>query len=290
MKNLEKIILGTVQFGLNYGINNSSGQVAQKEVFQILNTAYYNGIHILDTADAYGDATSIIGAYHDLNEHQFDIVTKFKTGYSNLKDLNGQINKSLEQLKVNSLFGYLYHSYADFKEHPKTLRELLQLKTKGKIKHLGVSLYTNEELEEVLSFEEIELIQLPYNLLDNESKRGEIIALAKEKGKIIHTRSVFLQGLFFKDINSIPEKLAPLRTHLSHIKSIADHKKEKIASLSLNYALSNQNIDGVLIGVDSLAQLEQNIYEAQKGLSQAKQKALNNIQVADDSLLNPSNW
>lgn len=290
MKRLEKIILGTVQFGLDYGINNSSGKFSKNQVFDILDTAFSSGIRMLDTADAYGNASDLIGAYHRQSENTFDVITKFKSGYSNLENLETYIDQTLEKLSIQSIFGYLYHSFSDYIEHLDVLEQLVLLRDKKKIKHIGVSLYTNDELEQVLENDDIKIIQLPYNLLDNANKRGVILKRAKGKGKIIHTRSVFLQGLFFKDVQHLPEILLPLKKSLIKIQKLASNEAELIASISLNYALSVQNIDGVLIGVDNINQLKQNIEMINRNLSKSIGKEIDRINIEDVSLLNPSNW
>jgi len=290
LEQVKKLILGTVQFGLNYGIDNNNGKVKEDEVFEILKKAHIYGIRVLDTADAYGNAAELIGAFHRRSKIEFEIITKFKSEYNRLENLEDRIDITLEKLSVNSIFGYLYHSFDDFKKHIDVLEQLISLQEKKKIKHIGVSLYTNEELEDVLEEEYIKIIQLPYNLLDNKNKRGELLRIAKGKGKIIHTRSVFLQGLFFKDVEKLPYALNPLKNDLIKIQQLASNEAEKIAHLSLNYALSNQDIDGVLIGVDNIDQLNQNIKMANKKLSPKVTQEVNKIEVENISLLNPSNW
>ena len=63
-----KLILGTVQFGLDYGINNKSGIPSSNIIKQILDYAMSNGIEILDTAEAYGISQQRIGQYHQLSK------------------------------------------------------------------------------------------------------------------------------------------------------------------------------------------------------------------------------
>ena len=65
-----KLILGTAQMGLDYGINNLSGKVSKNKSIEILEYAFDNGIRILDTAEVYGNAHEIIGFYHKLNPNK----------------------------------------------------------------------------------------------------------------------------------------------------------------------------------------------------------------------------
>lgn len=287
----EKLILGTVQFGISYGINNMTGRIRQEDVFSILNYAQSAGIHLLDTADAYGNAVDLIGKYHaTFSSNKFQVITKFKSLEHQETNIEYFVKDSLSRLDTTYLFGCLYHSFGDYLKYKKSPQHLLSLKTIGKIKYLGVSIYTNEQFCIALEDENIDIIQLPYNLLDNQVQRGELMREAKLRGKIIHVRSVFLQGLFFKDINLLPSYLLPLRECLQRLRDLSNIYKIGIAELALNYVANNPLIDGVLIGVDNLPQLKINIQSLGKPLSTEIIEAINSISVPDTNLLNPSNW
>ncbi len=288
---MNKLILGTVQFGLDYGINNEKGKPQKEKVFEILDCAYRNEICLLDTADAYGNAIDLIGDYHRETGQLFDIITKFKIDKNEKINLTEKIGSSLTRLGVDSFWGYLYHSFNDYKNHPEALEELITARENGKIKHIGVSIYNNDELLLAAEDSHIDIIQLPYNLLDNDKQRGNLLAIAKANNKIIHTRSAFLQGLFFKDTNTFPEKLSPLISDVENIKQLTEQHKIDIATLALKYATSNHNIDNVLIGVDSPEQLATNIQAVSSNkLCTELTRKIDSIAVSDIALLNPSNW
>ena len=283
----QKIILGTVQFGLNYGINNSFGQPSEKEVFDILDSAYNNGINCLDTADAYGNSIAIIGDYHSSRSSKFKILSKFKNAREG--ELAQIARESLNKLKIKQFEVYSYHSFTDYLLNQSLMEELKELKLKGLIRKIGISVYTNDELEKAIEDINIDVIQLPYNLLDNNNLRGVWIESAKEKSKQIHVRSIFLQGLFFMDFNRFPEKLSPLKPYIQKIKDFCLNESLSLQSLALSYALFNKNIDNVLIGVDNSSQFLTNIRSVQNN-----QKAFdfinNSVLVKEIELLNPVNW
>src|SRR5258706_13660907 len=164
-----KFILGTVQFGLPYGINNGLGKPDQHEVNSILDFAYQSGIRLLDTAEAYGDSQEVIGKYHRQSANRFEIITKFSSKRDDLPvQLKERIKRNLETLAVDSLYSYMFHSFSDFKSYYQAFQsELRELKQTGVVQRLGVSVYTNQEIEELLKVDDIDLIQLPFNLLDN---------------------------------------------------------------------------------------------------------------------------
>ncbi|RMG77940.1 MAG: aldo/keto reductase [Bacteroidetes bacterium] len=284
---MNKLILGTVQFGLNYGINNPKGKPEKETVFQILDYAYDQGIRLLDTADAYGNAAPLIGEFHRTTGKKFDVITKFTLGSGKSPDPRS----ALRLLDVDSIWGYLYHSFEDFVQYPEVLGELKKWQNKGFIQHIGLSVYTNEAFETAIETDAIQLIQLPFNLLDNERQRGDLIKKAKARNKIIHTRSTFLQGLFFKDADHLPPKLSPLRADIGRIQSLAHSHNMDVATLALRYVAANPLVDQLLIGVDNLDQLKTNLKALQEtSLPPELVHQINSIAVQDAALLNPSTW
>ncbi|MFA6260127.1 MAG: aldo/keto reductase [Bacteroidia bacterium] len=283
----QKLILGTVQFGLNYGINNLTGKPDSDAVTEILDSAFANGINSLDTADVYGDAIQQIGAYHRSHAHTFKILSKFKGARPG--ELEGLAEASLHKLHILCFEVYAYHSMADYLGQPFLKKELEALKAKGLIRKIGISVYTNEELEQVAMDPVIDVIQLPFNLLDNMNQRGKYIAIARKNGKEIHTRSAFLQGLFFMHEASIPEKLHPLKPYLQTLQTLCKEESTAMLTAALSYAVCNDQIDHVLIGVDTKDQLIHNLAAIQCN-NHFSQRVDQQIHVSETALLNPTNW
>lgn len=290
---INKIVLGTVQFGLEYGINNSSGKPSQETIQSVLDTSYEHGIRLLDTAEAYGDSQEIIGNYHTLSASKYDVITKFSSTKKDFSEkLNVRISQILKILNVDSLYCYMFHSFNDFKSYFDSYKnEIKELKKSGAINKFGVSIYTNDEIEQLLAYENIDLIQLPFNLLDNDYQRSAVIKKAKSKGIEIHARSIFLQGLFFKNIDHLPLKLRPLKEYLQQLILISEKYKISIENIALQYVLSKKYIDYVLIGVDNVAQLKKNleIVMSEQNMDEIFYE-IDQIKVTADHLLNPSNW
>ena len=286
-----KLILGTVQFGLDYGVNNTAGKPSKENIKSILDSAYNSGIKLLDTAEAYGDSQNKLGEYHSNSTNKFNVITKFSSNTEGFSlNIIERVYNNLKILGVDNLYCYMFHSFDDFnKFFEKYRKDLLILKRDGIINNIGVSLYSNDELESVLKFDEITLIQLPFNLLDNNNKRGDILKIAKAKGIEIHTRSVFLQGLFFKKTTEFTAKIKPLGHHLNSLNDLCD-EGYKMNDLALNYVCSQKNIDKVLIGVDNVNQLESNILSEKKYILKELIKKIESINVKETKLLNPSNW
>jgi aryl-alcohol dehydrogenase-like predicted oxidoreductase len=286
-----KLILGTVQLGLNYGINNRLGKPSEQDSLAILDFAYSAGIKMVDTADAYGNSPDLIGKYHRQSSNRFDVIQKFAMqGEFEYGKLEKSFHNSLKQLGVEYLYCYMFHKFSDMKSASALNDLLYNLKEKAFLRHIGVSIYTPEELNDSIEEERIDLIQTPFNLLDNESQRGNLLTAGKAKNKIIHARSVFLQGLFFMDTEKIPVKLQPLEKYLRRIRQILADFNEEALSAALNYVLTDQRIDGVIFGVDNISHLKKNLDVVKNDFNMELVKKIGEIKVNETDLLNPANW
>lgn len=251
MLDKSRLALGTVQFGTNYGISNRMGQTPIEEVSKILALALGNGIRVLDTARGYGYSEKVLGQF---NLSKFRITSKFlppKSGDLIVK----QLNQSLTNLKTRKLYGYLAHGVSDVLENPRQWDELNHLKSKGLIEKIGFSFNTPEEAQKVMEFKMYpDLVQIPYNYFDR--RFHKYIDLFKSLGCEIHTRSAFLQGLFFLKQEELRQNfslVAPV------IKTMQEKHRENLPGALLNYCFANQKIDFVVIGQNDSNQLRVNL-------------------------------
>jgi aryl-alcohol dehydrogenase-like predicted oxidoreductase len=285
-----KLILGTVQMGLNYGVNNIIGRNSEKVCHEILLNAYLSGIRTLDTAEAYGVAHHIIGKFHkNYPLNRFSIITKLPHEI-NKNSIETRVKEYLNELGVENIDVLMFHTFQSFEKNYSAIKLLEVLKEKGLVKNIGVSVYENFELRKLIDEDFVSVIQLPYNLFDNFSIRGELMQKLKSKGKIIHTRSAFLQGLFFKNRKDNNEIVRKLNKELLIIDNIANNCTITIEELALNYCIQEENVDNVIIGVDSIEQLRSNLKATNTLLKSEILNEINEIKVDDLALLNPSLW
>jgi len=273
---IDKIGLGTVQFGTNYGISNLSGQTPLDEVTSILNTAHQFGIELLDTASAYGDAEKLLG----MNDcSRFRIVSKFMPP-RNKGSINCQLQRTLENLKIHSLYGYLAHRPNVLANHTEQWDELKGLKEQKLIQKIGFSLNTPDELEELLNLGlEPDLVQLPFNYFD---RRFESLAQSlKKSGCEIHLRSVFLQGLFFIDTSNADSYFDPVIPILRNLQNRLDN----LPGALLNFAIGQPFADRVIVGVENHRQLADNL----KALSLDEKLPVLEAEIPND-MVTPQNW
>ena len=164
------------------------------------------------------------------------------------------------------------------------------MKLNGLINHIGVSVYTNDQLKLLINEDLITVVQLPFNMLDNVSVKGKLLYDLKTKDKIIHTRSAFLQGLFFKDFNENSIVLNNLSKELHVLNQIVVKSNCLMEELALSYCIKQTNIDNIVIGVDSLEQLKLNLKASTYPISKDSIDQINKIRVKNLSFLNPTLW
>lgn len=279
MNGSSKLVLGTVQFGCQYGIN-SAGRPTQAMVEDILRTAAAAGISTLDTSSAYGESEQVLGAAHASGE--FRIVSKYPKGATPVREMFGG---TLERLGTGSLYGYLLHHFDVYRANKGVWDEFRRLRDAGMTQRIGFSLYSPEELEMLLEDGvDFNLLQVPRNILDR--KFDPYLPVLQARGVEVHVRSTFLQGLFFKDRNTLPEKMQPLRKYLLELDEFAAASGHSLEEIALGFNITNPCIAGVLIGVDNVAQLTANVAAA----SHVPDDGYPVFDVAEQELLNPVNW
>ena len=280
-----RIALGTVQFGMNYGISNESGQTPLEKVKQLIKTAASNGITTLDTAIAYGNSESVLG---ECDIKNWDIITKFQVSEGGRKDLKSLFQESLQRLHKASIYGFISHNASTLLKNPGIWDELQTLKLNGKVKKIGFSLYTPAELEELLKLDFFpDLIQVPFNFIDQ--RFVPYFSELKSKGAEIHTRSVFLQGLFFMDPELLAPFFRPVKTLLQELNLHFNTLPKKTAFL-LQFCLHNSYVDKVVIGVNNIRQLEDNIGALNLGIEDAFLIPEMGVNTINEHILLPYNW
>ena len=197
-----KLALGTVQFGLDYGITNSTGLVCREEVKSILSLADDNNLRTLDTAAVYGRSEAVLG---DLANKSFSIISKIPSLSNFQGSIKESVSASLHRLNRDSLYGMMLHDEKDI-NNTSQYNELIRLKNEGLITKIGCSFYSLKALSFALNKNiELDIIQIPASCLDQRFEKSGLLNRAKEDGIEIHGRSVFLQGLLLT-----PEVLTPV--------------------------------------------------------------------------------
>jgi len=283
-----KIALGTVQFGLDYGINNPRGRIPKKEVSQILEYASQQGIHVLDTAFSYGDSEMQIGKFIAEDKNKFNIITK--TPQKGDVSIQDAVIQSLQSLNASTLYGYLLHDFDALREDKTVWADMEILRAEGKVKKIGVSLYSPQEIDFLIENSiKPDLVQVPYSVFDQ--RFGSACSRLKKEGVEIHVRSVFLQGLVFKQPEELENSFSGIKDKLSRLHAIAGESNIPLAALCVNFALNNEWVDYAVIGVDSLDNLKENLnFKQYRKQSTEVYAQLLELKESDEELIVPTRW
>lgn len=284
-----KIALGTVQFGLEYGVANQAGRVSFDDVGAILRQAAAHGIDTLDTAIAYGDSEQTLGKARMESWH---LVTKLPPVPAQCADvgawIDAQIEGSLARLGVRQLHGVLLHQPMQLLgEHGEQLAQGLQrIKAAGIARKIGVSVYAPEELDLLAGTIPFELVQAPLNLVDRRLIESGWANKLKSQGTEIHVRSAFLQGLLLLPSDKRPGKFDRFGAIWSEWSRWLDATGLTPLQACLAYVMRMAEIDKVVVGVDSVKQLNE-IFDACR--SQLPNLPQWELPVPAD-LINPARW
>lgn len=287
-----KLILGTVQLGIDYGVNKKKPTF--KQSLEILNYCIENNINTFDTAQDYGKCEEIIS---NITSKNVNIITKidFNSEEKTYEEIFEKINISLKNLKLEKLYTLLLHNFNDF-QNKKLVNNLFKIKEKGIIENLGVSVYNVEEAIDVIKDNRFKVIQIPFNYIDNQWNNEEFQQLIKKRvyDLEIHVRSIFLQGILINDFKYWPKiESYNFREIYDNINKICNKYNLTKIELVIGYIKSIKWINSILFGVDNIKQLEENIrlYNSTKELSKEAilecKKYFNDI---PEKLINPVNW
>jgi aryl-alcohol dehydrogenase-like predicted oxidoreductase len=295
MTALSRLGLGTVQFGLDYGVSNRGGRPHEREVAAILARAAGAGIGFIDTAPAYGEAETLAGRYLPPG-HGVRIVTKTPALMDATIDarharqvLDG-LAASLDRLKVNTVHGFLLHRSDDLAKAgwQHLVDAMAEARARGWTSRIGASVYNCDQLALVESRFRPELVQLPLNVLDRRPIVSGMLARLKAAGVEIHARSVFLQGLLLMEPDELPEFFAPVRQIIARLREKWQQRRMSALGGCLAFVLQQPEIDAVIVGVNRMTEFER--IEAAVTSLTGDEIDIAVDQPVDAAFLDPSRW
>ena len=279
---MRKIALGTVQFGLDYGITNHSGQVSIDEVKNILDYAKDKGIDTLDTAARYGNSEQVLGG---VGVNNYRIITKTTPLKNGVDGVIKGFHQSLDNLNIGQVDGLLIHNIDDVKDKRfgDLFHKLNELKEEGLINKIGFSTYTPDQVDFLLENFDFDLIQVPFNVFDTRLIEGGQLQALKKKNIEIHARSIFLQGVLL-DFDNLSNYFSRWKKQFDEYQGTVEKSGLSLLEYALNFTLNVQEIDKILVGVNSKKQLEEVVWSIKN------KDRLDAYSIGDVDLLNPSLW
>lgn len=284
-----KLALGTVQFGLKYGVANLDGQVSRDEAQAIMGHALDYGLDTLDTAINYGVSEQRLG---EIGVTGWQVISKLPALPEQCDDVNAwvrsQVQASLERLRTTNLRGLLLHRPEQLlgKTGKELYRALLELKEDGLVGKIGVSIYEPNELDELTKGFQIDLVQAPFNIFDHRLVTTGWMDKLAQMDIELHTRSVFLQGLLLMPPIARPAKFNRWQPiWLRWGQWLAETGLSPLQAC-LRDVLAHTGIARVIVGVDTLAQLKEVVLAAQGQAPEPPRELYSN----DIDLINPARW
>lgn len=284
-----KIALGTVQFGLKYGVANTQGQVSPGEAQAILAYAARQGIDTLDTAIDYGTSEKLLG---EIGIDGWQVVSKLPSIPKSVVDVHAWVHDSVQgsllRLKVPKLRGLLLHRSQDLLglQGKDLYRALVSIKEQGVVEKIGVSIYAPAELDTLCPHFTFDLVQAPYNIVDRRIVTTGWLSRLSQSGVEIHTRSAFLQGLL---LMKREERVAAF----DRWQPLWDDWEQWLVGQDvsplhacLGFPLSQPEISRVVVGVDSMRHLQEILSNAVA----ARVIPPATLACNDEDLINPSHW
>ena len=286
---VRRLALGTVQFGLDYGVANSNGQVPQETARSMLKFAAKKGIDMVDTAIGYGDSEQVLGK---IGMEGIKIVSKLTPLPTSVTDAYAwalaEVEASLARLAVDQIYGLLLHRSADL-SGPNgaalylAMRELQQV---GKVQKIGISIYSPAELDAQDRAYSFDLVQAPFNLLDRRLASSGWLNRLKDHDCEVHVRSAFLQGLLLMSRSSIPIEFAPWQPLWDRWHAWLAAQNTDAVGACLAYPLSFPEIDRIVVGALDTTQMR----EIATAVEHAPVETFPNLCCEDEDLINPAKW
>lgn len=305
---ISKFTLGTVQLGMEYGIANKSGKPNEATSFSILQAAVQGGVNSFDTSLHYGDSEVVLGSFFSSGISSLRepvITTKFKLAKGDLAEgvklsdsaVEKQIYKcaesSLERLKINKIPIYMLHEPSDMLQYGRIIAKTLEkLKNEGLVKIAAVSVYTTDEVFKMLKNDVYEAVQAPMNVFDSRLTESGALKRLYIESKMIFVRSIFLQGLFFMNPDSLTGVLKDAQEPLAKLAKLAEEEGMSIAQLALSYIRDMKEVTSLVIGAETPEQVMDNLRLMEgPGISE---RTVNEIETCfrgmPVNILNPGLW
>lgn len=291
------MILGTVQLGINYGINNKNGKPAIEEVFGMLDYAYDHGVTTLDTGPMYGDAETIIGRYFAEYNRRFLVNTKapdvIPKGVDAYEFILNSIKESLSRLQSEYADCYFLHQFSHCKVDG-VIEAMQDAKREGVIHNVGVSLYYPKELMYIISeiADFVDVVQIPLNVFSMHEWESSM-RMAKDVGIRMYARSIYLQGLAFMDPADVFPRNIGASEYIRYACAVAKSVGRSLAHFCHDVVISNSCPDDVIVGCETLEQLKSNIaVETEKNIvdEEVIQRLNEYMMTIPKDVLDPTTW
>lgn len=291
-----RLVLGTAQLGMAYGIANTHGKPDLKTALEIIQTAFENGISEFDTAQGYGNSEEVLGQCFKKLEirNKVRVISKLDPGidHGDKKALSAALDRSLKNLDIPTLEGLLLHRAEMLNNWDDGLGDILRGFVKsGKVKKIGVSVYSPEKALEAVKISGLSIIQFPANVFDRRFMDRKFVKHIRGKEISVYARSVFLQGLLLMNVKDIPARLKQASKYLQIYGRLCDDIGLNRREAALGFVKEGLPEVKIIFGVERARQLNDNILAWNKIYPWDLNKRISReFKDIPDKIINPVLW
>ena len=259
---VSELAFGCVSIGLPYGIgvNGKDDMPSEQESVALLRTAVDKGINFFDTARAYGTSEYLLGrAFKGIRDK---VVICTKAGHFKSTDdkgicdeLNASFKESMKQLQTDHIDVFMSHNGTlELLSNDKIIDAYVKIKKSGVARAIGVSVYTVEESLAAINSGVWDLVQIPFNLMDQ--RHSVAFEAAQKKGVGIVVRSVLFKGILTDKGDNLHPALNSVEQHRNLYKQLLSDKVPTLSKLATKFVLSQNGVSSVLVGIDKMKYLD----------------------------------
>ncbi len=292
-----RLVLGTAQLGMAYGVANTSGRPDAQASAALVRAAWDHGIRYFDTAQHYGASEAVLGACLDAmpDPQEARVVTKLAPtrDFATPEAVAAAVRESRQRLGLERLEGVMLHAESRLDAWDRVFAPgFATLAASGEIVSSGVSLYAPRRALEALDRPGCSIIQIPANVLDRRFEREGVFAKAARRGARVFVRSVFLQGLLLMEPAALPPGLAAAAGFLDRYRGLCRRFGLSPRTLALAYARERYPEACILFGAETPAQVLQNVADWNHVLPHGAMTAVEAAfaEEAPEEVVNPSLW
>jgi len=293
---MKRLVLGTAQLGMRYGISNRTGKPDLDTAESIVKTAWDSGIREFDTAQVYGDSEQVLGTVlHSLGiRNEVRVISKLHPDIDHLNHdaMSQALEETLSTVGISNLYGMMLHREESLDLWNSGLGEILAgFARSGQVNQVGVSVYSPARAIQALETDGITIVQVPANIFDRRFEKAGVFDLAEKKEKTVYVRSIFLQGLFFLPPDSLPEHLKAAASPLATLAALSREVGLDIPEICIGYIKNRFPHAQLVFGSESPSQVRKNLdcwnRAWPEGFTQRIQREFEGV---NEMILDPNTW